>query len=250
VETKTPVTANVTKLTPKAKTAPVAANVSSKRKASAAPTTAPTAPKMPDAPEMDWDGLSATERLEALRDNQIILMDTVQNLLNQVNAMVGSLQSMSKKVQAIIKVSEDGKELNGQTLKETVEEFNVEQLKAKVKAMLDNGLMVATDLSDELETFIVGRIEDKDGKILNPRMQTLINQIMPEDMPAVQNKKVGDKGELSSGAFFVMEEMYKPVEIIAPEAAEAVDKAIEAENDKVAADGVPTVDETEEQPQA
>jgi hypothetical protein len=182
-------TENVTKLVPKGKTPPAAAP----KQQTAAPS---------------WETMTATERLDVLRDGQAVLFEQLHMTLDQIQGLKTHITEIYKKIHAIVKISEDGKSVSNATLKETVEEYNVDALKKKTKELLDAGLMQPSEVST-LNSFVAGRLIGKDGNVISPRTQVMVNQVAGDDLQCVLNKKVGDKTTLAGGSTFIVEEVYE-----------------------------------------
>lgn len=176
----------------------------------------------------DWNTMTATERLELLRVNQLTVIETLDNFMAQLSSMAQNLTSLTRKVNAIVKISEEGKSLSNSTLKETVEEANVEVLRARTEGLVSSGILLKSDVTN-LNSFVVGIVANAEGEIMNPRLQMMVKQVVGQDLEVLLDKKVGEKATFLSGGIFEIQEIYdiQKIEQAASVTPEQVEKAIE-----------------------
>ena len=176
----------------------------------------------------DWNTMTATERLELLRVNQLTVIETLDNFMAQLSSMAQNLTSLTRKVNAIVKISEEGKSLSNSTLKETVEEANVEVLRARTEGLVSSGILLKSDITT-LNSFVVGIVANAEGEIMNPRLQMMVKQVVGQDLEVLLDKKVGEKATFLSGGIFEIQEIYdiQKIEQAASVTPEQVEKAIE-----------------------
>jgi hypothetical protein len=86
---------------------------------------------------------------------------------------------------------------------------NVAELKTKVDNLVAQGVLVASDIVTS-SSFLVGKEQDDDGKIVNPRLQFAISALGEELKAKMVGAKVGDVLTLTEGKLkFEVSEIYQ-----------------------------------------
>jgi len=191
--------------------------------------------------EDPWSNLTATERIEVLRTNQLVMLETQDALMQQNSMLVGHIERLQEQVRAIVKIADDGKDLSSSTLKTTVEERNVAELSKKVDDLVKSGILEKVDEPIGEESFVVGFVKDDAGEVINPRLQMLVKQVLGKDYEILIGKKAGESCKFEGGGIFEIQEVYRMTNMtpIPPGKEKEVDRAIEEEESKIAEDGIP-----------
>jgi len=191
------------------------------------PLNTPELQKAPSPTQTQDERLTATERLNILEDNYKKFAEILLGMQNKINSQADEIVRLRRNIAAIIKISEDGKSLSGKELKSTIEEANINMLKDRVNKMLEAGLLLAAD-EVKIDSFVVGHQKDKEGKVVNVRLQLPTSVLMDTDLAAILGARVGQSVNFENGTVFQVEEIFTIIEMPAytPEEAAAVDEKI------------------------
>lgn len=173
--------------------------------------------------------LTAKERIEALEKHVALLGESQQHMqlslgkqfeavVEQFKRLELGIKSLNKKINATITAGTSEGGINNDSVTKIMVAEEVEKLKANIKLLKDNGVIVdsETGLIGE-NSFVVGRELDEEKKEINPRIQFHLGSLA--DQETIKNlvgKKVGDlvHPKEGSGDFYLeITEVYDLSEI-------------------------------------
>lgn len=187
---------------------------------------------------------TAVQRLDDL-ERALMGMFQAGDVTNRdVQTLKEAIKLLGNKVDAIVKATQQGEDLNDEILSRIMVENNVAELKGRVDQLVANGALLPTTEAVDEKSFVVGREIDADGKVLNPRLQFVLQSLQEPLRLLIMGKKVGDTVEFQEGKLkFELQEAYtiappKPPEAPvvvsteqAAEAAAAEQSSTDASND-------------------
>ena len=142
--------------------------------------------------------------------------------------MKEAIKLLGNKLDAVVKATQRGEDLNDDVIGKIMIENNVQELKARVDQLVAAGTLVATLEPVDEQTFVVGQEVDDTGKVLNPRLQFVLGALQGELLAKIKGSKVGDTVLFQDGKLkFEIQEAYsvaKPAPL-----APAVESAAPAE---------------------
>jgi hypothetical protein len=152
---------------------------------------------------------TATERLEAIEKQLAQVTEAVNGLVDanrtlalQAASLTLALNGEKKRnntlraeLGALIEIMGDGGPITRENVKQRVIEASVAELKRKVDELLVNGVLVPTEEIAE-DSFVVGHQEDRDGNVVNKRIQFLVSTFDPETQAKILSKKAGETVDL------------------------------------------------------
>ena len=136
--------------------------------------------------------LNATQKIEALENTLLGYEKKFEILADEIDQVREIARKLERKLNASIKAGEDGKFGNDAISKIIVEE-NTKELDGKVKFLVSQGVLTLdNEKVIDAQTFIVAREMDKDGVVVNPRLQFAMMSIPEDSQGTFVGKKVGD----------------------------------------------------------
>lgn len=169
---------------------------------------------------------TAVQRIDDLERGLMGMFQAGDNLARDTMTLKEAIKLLGNKVDAIVKATMAGEDLNDQVLSRIMVENNVTELKNKVSQLIASGTLAPSENPVDEKTFIVGREVDQDGTVLNPRLQFVLNSLKEELREKIKGKKVGESVQFQEGKLnFEIQETY---EIVVPKAPEAEAQAQEA----------------------
>ncbi len=153
--------------------------------------------------------LKASERLDLIEKGLAPITETVNatarrtgemeliiyNLSRENEILKDALQLIHEKLDAVIDLSKNGTELSQENINSTVVSIKENNLKERVDTQIKEGNIKLIDEVDG-NSFVVARELNKEGEVVNPRLQFVMNRLVEE----LQNKFIGKKtGELMVG---------------------------------------------------
>ena len=173
------------------------------------------------------DNRSATQKIGDLENAMIAVYQTLDNMARDLNTAKEAIKLLGNKVDSIVKATVAGEPLSDDVISRIMVENNIEELKNKLKIMVAQGILAASEQVAE-DSFLVGSDVNEAGEVVNPRLQFALYAIRP---PELQQKflgaKVGDVLNLQEGKLkFKVSEIYQ---IQKPKPAEAAPDTATAE---------------------
>lgn len=173
------------------------------------------------------DNRSATQKIGDLENAMIAAYQTLDNMARDLNTAKEAIKLLGNKIDSIVKATVAGEALSDDVISRIMVENNIEELKNKLKIMVAQGILAASEQVAE-DSFLVGSDVNEAGEVVNPRLQFALYAIRP---PELQQKflgaKVGDVLNLQEGKLkFKVSEIYQ---IQKPKPAEAAPDTATAE---------------------
>jgi exo-beta-1,3-glucanase (GH17 family) len=172
---------------------------------------------------MSKDKASASARIEALEQSSqrleqglMALYQTADNMARDLITMKEALKLLGNKMDSVVQVISKGETLNDENISKAMVENNVADLKEKVAQLVSNGVLVASE-TVEANSFIVGEEVEDSGKVINPRIQSIVSAFEDSVKSKIVGAKVGQLVEVKEGkAKLNIQEVYA-IQVPAPE---------------------------------
>ena len=183
---------------------------------------------------------TAAERLESLEGTVGQIIQALQPLdlvVKDVLTLKEQNKFLVNKLDAVTKAINQGLSLTDENLSKIMTDNNVQELKNKLATMVSSGLLAPTDTVGE-NTFLVLSETNKDGILVNPRMQFLLANIQDKNIVSkLVGAKVGDNVAIgdTGDSVTVLEAYY----IVPPPVAAPVEQAAPADAAPAATDTAP-----------
>ena len=163
---------------------------------------------------------NAAERisdLETVVPKIISALQPIDLMVKDIMNIKEAVKLLNNKLDAVVKNLNQGLALSDENLSKSMTDNNEEELKEKLASLVNAGILVATDTVSKT-SFVVINETDKDGKMLNPRIQFLWSNVKDPTFAAkLEATKVGGSFETMEGGSIVnVLEAYEPA--AAPEA--------------------------------
>ena len=183
---------------------------------------------------------TAAERLESLEGTVGQIIQALQPLdlvVKDVLTLKEQNKFLVNKLDAVTKAINQGLSLTDENLSKIMTDNNVQELKNKLATMVSSGLLAPTDTVGE-NTFLVLSETNKDGILVNPRMQFLLANIQDKNIVSkLVGAKVGDNVAIGdTGDSVTVLEAYN---IVPPPVAAPVEQAAPADAAPAATDTAP-----------
>jgi hypothetical protein len=167
---------------------------------------------------------TAVQRIDDLERGLMDMFQAGDNLSRDVYTIKEAIKLLGNKVDAIVKATMAGEDLNDDVLSRIMVENNVADLKSKVDQLVAIGTLVASEAPIEENNFVVGREVDDTGKVLNPRLQFVLASLEEKLRAKIKGAKVGDSVDFKDGKLkFEIQQVYSVVAPKPPEAPAAPD---------------------------
>jgi hypothetical protein len=165
------------------------------------------------------DKRTASQRIEDL-ERAVMSIFQVSNNMSRENSMIkDALQLLGSRVTALIQVLAGGQVVSEDSVDLVMKINQIGVLKEKVKNLIDQGFLEATDSIVE-GTFVIGTENEPDqadgtpGKVVHPRLQFTLASMEKDIQAKLTGAKVGSVVTFKENALvFKVEEIYK---IVAP----------------------------------
>lgn len=168
--------------------------------------------------ETDTKKMTAAQRLEALEHSAALADQTLGNFATNLQTVINALTLMSKKLEAVIRLGNEGKSVNSVNVAAEIVQMNVQELVEKVEDLKKKGLAVVSDTVQE-NSFVVGReLDPETREVTNQRMQFPLFSLKKEKKSMLVGKKPGDIVQLESGRNLL--ELLEVYSIVVPSAPE------------------------------
>ena len=165
--------------------------------------------------------LTAAQKLEQLENkiaqlNELVLADrrSIEVMAEEIERTNTNLSFLARRQNGIIEVLTDKNLATNDDVNRKIEEYEVNDLKEKLKFLVDQGVLVKDeDGTVNDKSFVVAR-DLLNGEVVVPRLQFSIPSLREENKQLILGKKVGDiittdKSEVSTE----ITEIYKIVEM-------------------------------------
>lgn len=170
------------------------------------------------------DKRTASQRIDDLERAVMTLYQGSNNMARDLQLAKDAVKLLNNKLSAMQKASNDGEKLTDEVISRIMLENQIEELKGRVKALVDQGVLVATDTITE-GTFIVGSEDEPaaadgtPGKTVNHRLQLPLASLEKDIQEKLNGAKIGDVVKFKDDALvFKVLEVYT---IVNPTPAEA-----------------------------
>lgn len=176
--------------------------------------------------EQKQDKRNASQKIEDLERALMNLYQTADNMARDMMTIKEAIKLLGNKLDAVVKATSSGQELNDEVLAKIMVQNNVEELASKVSDLVNKGVLKSsTEVTPT--SFVVGRELSEDGTVQNPRMQFVVSGLQGEVRDKFPGAKPGEVLTLEEGKWkFEILEVY---EVSTPESAESEDSAPQSE---------------------
>jgi hypothetical protein len=164
--------------------------------------------------------LTAAQKLEQLESkiaqlNELVMADrrSIEVMAEEIERTNVNLSFLARRQNAIVDVLTDKNIANNDEVTRKIEDYEVNDLKEKIKFLVDQGVLVKDEEGTvNSNSFVVAR-DLLNGEVVVPRLQFSIPSLREENKQLILGKKVGDiittdKSEVSTE----ITELYKIVE--------------------------------------
>jgi hypothetical protein len=171
------------------------------------------------------DKRTASQKIEDLERAVMSGFQVSNNMARDLMMIKDALKLLGNKVDSIMKASREKLELNDENISKLMLENNIAELKGKVENLVTQGILKATEEVGD-NTFLVGSENDKDGKVVHPRVQFTYGSLEKDLQEKLKGAKAGQIVTFKDDKLrFVVQEVYA---IIPPKAPEAPAPAVAA----------------------
>lgn len=161
---------------------------------------------------------NASQRLDDLERGLMAIYHTADNMARDLMTIKEAIKLLGNKLDAVVKASQRGDNLNDEVISKIMVENNVEELKQKVLGLVQQGVLTATEEVGP-NSFVVGQEIAEDGSVANPRMQFVVSALEESVRAKFPGAKVGQTLDLQEGKWkFLVEEIYNIQSPQAPQA--------------------------------
>lgn len=161
---------------------------------------------------------TASERIEDLEKAVMSGFQVTNNMARDLMVIKDALKLMGNKVSSMMQASVAGEPLTNEVVSKYMIANNITELKGKVDTLINQGILVPADVVGD-NTFLVGSENEKEGKVIHPRIQFTYGSIEKELQDKLKGSKVGDIVTFKEDKLrFVVNEIYNIVPPKAPEA--------------------------------
>lgn len=131
--------------------------------------------------------MNATQKIANLESIVVGQEQQIKILADEIDRLRGTINSLSKRLNASIQATE-----NHDTVNKIIIDENVKELEGKVKFLVDQKILTLDQEAEVTEkTFVVGRELNAEGEVINPRVQFALGSL-PEDLKEkIKGNKVG-----------------------------------------------------------
>ena len=162
------------------------------------------------------DKRTAAQRIDDMERGLMALYQTADNMARDLMTIKEAIKLLGNKLDAVVKASNRGEQLNDEVISKIMVENNIEELKNKVTDLVNQGILQAAE-EVTANSFVVGREVDENGTVQNPRMQFVVSALAPNVKDKFPGAKVGQTLELEEGKWkFEIQEVYSLVVPSAP----------------------------------
>lgn len=134
---------------------------------------------------------TATQRLDDQERGLLSLYQTVDSMIRDLMMVKDAVSLMNNKLDSVIQASQRGEPLTNDVISAIMTQNNVEEFRQKVSMLVTQGVLKPSE-AITLNSFIVLRIQDNEGKTLNPRLQCTLGSLAPGLQEKLLGLKSGD----------------------------------------------------------
>ena len=171
--------------------------------------------------------LTAAQRIEALEGMNMAANQNIRVLAGEIDNLRQTMGALARRLNAAIKVGENGS-LSNDAVNGLLVEENTQELKGKVDYLVGQGVLKQSEKGTVGEkSFVVGRELDEDRNVINPRIQFALASLIPEVKDLLMGKKAGDviKNESGDGLLMEVVEIFDIVDTVEKNLSEAIEEA-------------------------
>lgn len=158
------------------------------------------------------------KQLSELTEGFNAMVEANQTIAIQMGSMALALDGEIKRnntlraeLGALIDIVSEGGSISRAEVKERVIQAGVASMKARLDDLIAKGLMVATD-EVAADSLIVAQQVDREGNIVDRRLQVLLSSLEPETQLKILSKKAGETVDLGEDdPLLYILEIYKDV---------------------------------------
>lgn len=187
---------------------------------------------------------TAVQRIDDLENGLMGLYRVADSFAKDIGTLKEAIKLLGNKVDAIVKATMAGEDLNDDVLTRIMVENNVADLKNKVDQLVMAGTLVATTGAITENDFIVGQEVDDSGKVVNPRLQFVLSALQPELRDKIKGAKVGDSITFQEGKLKL--EIKEAYSIVAPKPPEVTPATVADPFAEVTMDAAPVIPATDQ----
>jgi hypothetical protein len=166
----------------------------------------------------EQDKRTASQRIDDLERAVMSGFHTSNNMARDLLMMKDALKLLANKIDSVMKAICAGKQPTDEVVSEYMTANNIAELKGKVENLVNQGILAPTDAAGD-GTFIVGSEEEKDGKVIHPRVQFTFSSLDKELADKLRGAKANDLVEFKPDKLlFRVLEIYNVVVPKPPEA--------------------------------
>jgi hypothetical protein len=166
------------------------------------------------------DKRTAAQRIDDMERGLMALYQTADNMARDLMTIKEAIKLLGNKLDAVVKASNRGEQLNDEVISKIMVENNIEELKEKVQNLVNQGILQAAE-EVSANSFVVGREVDENGQVQNPRMQFVVSALAENVKAKFPGAKAGQTLELEEGKWkFEILEVYNLVVPSAPQEAQ------------------------------
>lgn len=182
------------------------------------------------------DKRTATQKIDDLEKVVTVLyqslnqhkgaIEALQSLGKEVSVLKEVAKLLDRKTDAIVKVAKAETGISVESVKATVEQWNIEDMKGQVAGHLANGYLAPTDTVADDSYVVCEELAPDTGAVVNPRIQFRLDSQADETKNLLRGKKTGDTAKFGETKYDLkVLEVYtlttpKAPEAAAPQAAE------------------------------
>lgn len=151
--------------------------------------------------------MTAAQRIEHLEGTIMGIYKNFDILANDIDQLRNTITGLAKRLNATIEAAESGT-VNNEQVNNIIIQQNVEELKAKVEFLVEQGVLKKSEENVVGEnSFVVGRELDGEKNVLNPRLQFAFATLNETGKELVKGKTLGDlvKNENNDGHLEITE---------------------------------------------
>jgi hypothetical protein len=165
---------------------------------------------------------TAVQRIDDLERGLMGMYQAGDNLARDIMTIKEAIKLLGGKVDAIVKATMAGEDLNDEVLSRIMVDNNVVELRNKVSQLISSGMLALSEEPINETNFVVGREVDDEGKVLNPRLQFIVRSLQENLRAKILGAKTGDAVSFQEGKLkFEIQEVYSVVAPQVPAAEEA-----------------------------
>ena len=158
--------------------------------------------------------MTASQRLEGLEQAVALSDQALGNVTMNLQTAINALTLLSKRVEAMIRLSNKGHPTTSENVSAEIVEINVEELSEKVEELKNKGVAILGDAIQE-NSFVVGReLSPETKNVVNKRMQFPVFGLKKKTKELLLGKKAGDIVTLEEGRNLL--EVTEVYNIVAP----------------------------------